>query len=462
MRLRPLTVTLLAAVSAGVVTDLAIVTLQFAYRSVPLHAMLETTATLIGFFTTVLLWGRFQHRGGLDDLLLFVAVGMLSLTNLLFAAIPAAIGSGLHPFSTWTSVATSGCGALLLAAAAHSPPIRVRDAARAARVAMAAVAVGLIGVATVVGAFVDRLPVGIDPAQSPLDGPGPIIGNAVIAVSQLAIGVLFIAAALGFTRRAELSGDILLCWLGAGTVFAAFARFNYFIYPSLYSEWVYTGDALRLGWHVLLFIGAAREIQLYQRGHADALVFEERRRIARDLHDGLAQELAFMAVTSRELADRQRPATRLVQIASAAERALDESRRAISSLTRERLAEPFDAALIETAEGIGQRLGAKVVVEADPGKPIAPDTQEHLLRIVREAVTNAARHGRADVVRVNFRNGDGLYLRVADDGNGFDPDLAKSSGFGLVTMQERAARLGGQLFVRSSAGRGTEVEVVVP
>jgi signal transduction histidine kinase len=320
----------------------------------------------------------------------------------------------------------------------------------------------MIALGALVAAFVERLPVGIDPARSPVNVSGPIAGNVVIAISQLVIGILFAAAALGFTRRAELSGDVLLRWLGAGCMVAAFARLNYFVFPSLYSEWVYTGDALRLGWHVLLFVGAAREIQLYQRGHAEALVLEERRRIARDLHDGLAQELAFMATTTRDLAGRRSATARIDQLASAAERALDESRRAISSLTRQQLAESFDSALIETVEEIGQRLGAHVVVDAEPAAGIPPDRQEQLLRIVREAVTNAARHGSANVVRVQFSNGQGLYLKVEDDGVGFDPGTAKESGFGLVTMRERAARLGGQLFVRSSVGGGTEIEVIVP
>ena len=93
MRLRPRSVTLLAAVVAGVLTDLVVMipSLQFAYRSVPLHAMLEATASLIGFLTTVLLWGRVRQRQMLGDLLLFVAVGVLAVTNFLFAAIPAAI-----------------------------------------------------------------------------------------------------------------------------------------------------------------------------------------------------------------------------------------------------------------------------------------------------------------------------------------------------------------------------------
>src|SRR5206468_9732897 len=166
----------------------------------------------------------------------------------------------------------------------------------------------------------------------PVDIPGPIDGNAVVAVSQLLIAALFVVASLGFTQIAERSRDELLLWLGAGCAFSAFARVNYFIFPSLYSEWVYTGDALRLSFYALLFVGAAREIGIYQRAYAEARVLEERRRIARDLHDGLAQELAFMVTTTRKLVDARYGDQELAQLASAAERGLDESRRAIASL----------------------------------------------------------------------------------------------------------------------------------
>src|SRR5439155_21070443 len=124
------------------------------------------------------------------------------------------------------------------------------------------------------------------------------------------------------------SRDEFLLWLGAGAIFAAFARANYFIFPSLYSEWVYTGDVLRLGWYILLFIGAVREVQGYQRAYSEGRVLEGRRRIARDPHDGLAQELAFIATKTRELAAGAASRTVLPQLASAAQRGLDESRRA--------------------------------------------------------------------------------------------------------------------------------------
>ena len=90
------------------------------------------------------------------------------------------------------------------------------------------------------------------------------------------------------------------------------------------------------------------------------------------------------------------------------------------------------------------------------------DRQQQLLRIVREAVTNAARHGKAEVVHVEFKNGNGLRLRIRDDGVGFDPTTARPGGFGLRVMRERARSIGGELTIDSRPDLGTEVEVVVP
>jgi signal transduction histidine kinase len=460
-RLRPRSVTLLAALVAGLFTDVVIMvpSLHFAYRSVPVHAMLEVTATLIAFLTTILVWGRLKWRQGLDDVLLFAALGLLSLTNLLFASIPAAIWRDPHPFSTWTTVAAGALSAALLAVAALVPPIQLKNYERAGRVAVVAMGLGLVAIGTVVGAFVDELPIGIDPARSPV--PGHVAANAVIVIAQMVIAVLFLCAAVGFTRRAEESGDEFFLWLGAASIFGAFARANYFIFPSLYSEWVYTGDALRLVWHVLLFIGAVREIRLYQQAYAKARVFEERRRIARDLHDGLAQELNFIATKARELTGRTGGPGELKHLASAAERGLDEARRAIAALTR-REEEAFDVALVQAVEELGERVGTRIVVTADPAPGIAPERQEQLLRIVREAVTNAARHANPSIVRVAFTNGGVLSLSVKDDGIGFDPEAAERNGFGLIGMRERAAAIGGELRIDSQPNAGTSVEVVIP
>jgi signal transduction histidine kinase len=458
--LRPRSVTVLAALAAGVFTDIVMTvhSVQFAYRSIAVHAMLEVTACLIAFVTTVLLWGRLKYRRGLDDLLLFIAIGFLSVTSLLFAVIPAAIWREPHPFSTWTTLIASGLSAAVLAVAALVRSVRIRNYEQAGRIAVVAMAVALLAIGTVTGAYVDRLPVGIDPARSPVNVPSPIAGNWAIAGVQLAVAALFMIAAIGFTRRAEATGDEFFLWLGAGAVFAAFARANYVVFPSLYSEWVYTGDILRFGWHLLLFIGAVREIGVYQRAYAERRVLEERRRIARDLHDGLAQELAFIANKTRELSAGAVSRTALRQVASAAQRGLGESRRAIQTLSTNS-DEPFEVALVQTVEEVADRLGTKVQVQAEPAPEISADQREQLLRIVREAVTNAACHANADLVRVQFTNGGPMHLRVEDDGVGFDLNDTEGRGFGLVTMQERAQAIGAEFRVNSTRGRGTAVEV---
>src|SRR6266540_2248771 len=129
MRLRPRYVTLLAAVLAGGMTDLVLLvpSLHFAYRSVRLHSMLETAATLIALLTAFLLLGRLRQRRELPDLLLFLGLGVLASTNLLFAAIPAVVWAKPHAFSTWTTLLGGALGAALLAAAAIAPAKRLQN-----------------------------------------------------------------------------------------------------------------------------------------------------------------------------------------------------------------------------------------------------------------------------------------------------------------------------------------------
>ncbi len=192
-------------------------------------------------------------------------------------------------------------------------------------------------------------------------------------------------------------------------------------------------------------------------------MLEERRRIARDLHDGLAQELAFAATQARALANCSEHPTRARLIAAATERALDESRRAIGALTRP-LDEPLEVAVAQAAEDVCGRFGSSLVLDVQPGVSAAPDTREALLRIIREAVSNAIRHGEAQCVTVRLTGPGPMRLAVEDDESGFDTrDLRHLSGrFGLTTMRERAEALGGTLTLVSRPDQGTRVEVELP
>jgi signal transduction histidine kinase len=211
----------------------------------------------------------------------------------------------------------------------------------------------------------------------------------------------------------------------------------------------------------MLALGAAREIAAWQDQLAETAASGERRRIARELHDGLAQELAFIVGQTRSLVEQSGEDGPFSHIAAAAERALDESRTAIAALSR-RVDDPLDVALAQAAEDVAARTGAQIRFDLTPGIQVAPEVREDLARIVREAVSNAARHGEASTVTVALSNTDGIRVSVTDDGKGFDPDAPRRRGFGLTSMRERAELRGATVVVQSRPGEGTKVEVVLP
>jgi signal transduction histidine kinase len=465
MRLRPRYLTVLAADLAAGVTTLVLVLpfLHFAYRSAALHATIETASGMIALLAGYLIFGRYRRSARREDLALATALGFLACAHLVFSAMPWAL---LSPesmrFSAWTSLVGTVIGASFLAAASVMPSRRLRRPRSTGRVVLAASAATYGFCAILIGVFLPHLPLGFAPTTSPPPPglPHPVGAHSLLAV-QLVGAMLFGVAAVGFTRIAEQTGDKLMQWLAASAALAAFVRVNYSLFPSLYTQWVYIGDALRVGAYLLLLAGVAGEINRYQRSVAVAAAADERRRIARELHDGLAQELAFVATQAREL-ERNRDGVELKYIVAAAERALDESRRAIVLLTHPE-DEPLDVALIQTVEELVTRVGGRTRFDVEPGIDVAPETREALLRIVREAVTNASRHGHADVVTVELQNKRGLRLRVADDGVGFDQAaVADGHGLGLVTMRTRAREIGGELRIAPLPEGGTEVEVVIP
>lgn len=434
---------------------------SFAYRSKPLHAAIETAASLIALLAALLVVGRFRRSAAFSDLLLAGALLLLGLTNLLFSGLTAL--SSAHPgtFDTWSPVAGRLLGAAALAVAAFAPARKLRRPSIALDRLLLAV-VGTLGlIALAVTLLAPQLPSAIDPALSPESSGRPrIVGHPALLAVQLVSVALYAAATVGFLRRAERTGDELMLWFAAGTTIAAFARVNYFLFPSLQSEWVYIGDFLRLAFYLVLLGGAAREILDYQRRLAEAAVHEERHRMARDLHDGLAQDLAFISTQARRLG-RGCGGELAEHIALAADRALDESRHAIAALVRP-VDEPLGTSVARAAEEVGARAGADVRLRLSDGATVATPTREALVRIVREAVANAVRHGQAKTVTLRLEADDGLLLSVTDDGRGFDVEGVRAGrGYGLHSMRDRVEALGGELTI-SSSEEGTTVEVRLP
>jgi signal transduction histidine kinase len=452
---------------AGVTTLLttAFAVAEVSHRSASLHASLETAIAVISVVAAHLVFGRFRQSSARSDLLLFYGLAAFAITNVVFAALPAALRT-VYPdgLSTWapTLGALTGAGLLFLSALASDRPVDYRLRERVDRVG------GAVVLAVAVAALVALLGFGAQPDErfTPSRWGWDSLRMHPEVALQVLISALFLAGGFAFARRAQQRNDAFMSWVAVGLALAAFARVNYFIFPSLYSDWVYTGDVLRLSFYLLLFIGAAREIRSYQSRAADAAVFEERRRIARDLHDGLAQELAYITAQTRRLAEITaelgEDRLHVDHLARAAERALDESRRAIAALSQP-VVEPLAVALAHEALEVAARVDAQVEFDLAPDIEVDAAAREMLLRIVREAVGNAARHGGAGKILVQLSNGSGLHLRIIDDGVGFDAaDLEEKGRFGLTSMNDRTRAIGGEFHLTTRPGGGTEIEVVLP
>ena len=454
---------LVAALTAGIgFTALAAVLpgVRYAYRLPTLHVALETAEGLVALALGYLALGRFNLHRLWSDFLLAESLLLFAVTNLFLSALPrAAFGGRAAILSTWGPLVLRlvGAGILVLAAWHVGTAPRRRLGNGWLLIALTVAVVVAIGV--VLGASADALPPGVDPTDATEAALPQLRGDAAILVVQMLSAALYAAAAVGFLRRAIRTDDDLFIWVGAGCVLSAFARINYALFPSLYSGWVYTGDFLRFGFYAFLLLGVGREVSRYWQGVAGTATLEERRRVARELHDGLAQELAFLSTQSRRLERGADVDPGL--LARTAERALDESRRAIAALTRD-VEEPLELTLAQAAEEVASRAGALVRSDMEEGSPVDPGAREQLVRVVREAVTNAIRHGGAREVTVVLKRKPHLRLVVHDNGAGFDlGEDSRRHGFGLVSMRERVEALGGTFNVKSSVGSGTQVEIEV-
>jgi predicted ATPase/signal transduction histidine kinase len=213
---------------------------------------------------------------------------------------------------------------------------------------------------------------------------------------------------------------------------------------------------------------AIQLMRLSQQSRQTAVI-AERNRMARDIHDTLAQgftgvimqlEAAKGATTQGDLAEA---ANRIERAGELARSSLGEARRSVRalrprSLRAGKLFLALDDLLKRMAEGTN--LNAEFQAEGDEGS-IPSDYEEGLLRITQEALTNAVKHANARNFKATLSIGaDKIQLVLVDDGRGFDPQK-EHDGFGLIGMKERVDRMGGEFIIRTKQSVGTEILVVL-
>lgn len=427
----------LAAVGAAAVS-LAVVAvpwLRMSFEAPGLRVALETGGSLLAVTTVALLVRQCGLRSRADHLWLTLGLVVLAVTSLGVA--------GLIVAGEWSrdearyAMGGNLAGTVLLAIAAFAPTGRLRVRARTILLPGALIAAAVFA------------------ATALFAGAAPGAGRVPV---QVLIAATLVVAALGLNRRANRRNEPLLRWIAVAVVLGGFAKLDYALFPPIGAQNVHLGDVLRiLAWGAL-FVGVLGELRARLRARAEAAVALERRRLARELHDGVAQELAFI----RRRAGRLSESADGLEILGAADRALEDSRRAIEALVPP-AQEPLDVALERLAARLATECGLEVQVNAREAD-VSDEVRAELVRIISEATRNAAHHGGARHVRVDV-TGTPLAVRIIDDGSGFR-DGANSglgvAGYGLIAMRERAELVGGKFSLESVRGAGSLVQVVLP
>jgi signal transduction histidine kinase len=439
---------LLAASFALLITYPA---LRTQYDRPQLLLMVETTMALAGVLVALLAGVRFAVVGLRTDLLLGAGFLIWSLCTAAFAIVPVLDGGSVSRADGWAALTGGIAGQGLIAAAPFitgRSPRRERalgDTVLAAAIALAAFWILL------------RAHGGGLPPLTSLPGVADAPPGLASALAVQAL--LDLLAVVGWGRLLARTGDDLARWLALGFTLQGFAALDLVFTPPRGTTYVAAGDFLRLLAFALMLVGAWRAIRSAEVGRA---VAEERARVAREIHDGLAQYL-FAVSTHAQMLEAGTPVEEVgPQLKHAAALAQQEARFAILALSSASGTAPFDSALRRYVEFLTADGDLAVDLEIDPEIRLAPDEQIEIFRIVQEGLGNVHRHAnatRADVV-IGKRPSGERFVAIEDDGDGFPPE-AEEAGQGLRNMRDRASSIDGGFTVRSAPGLGTALEVVL-
>lgn len=199
-------------------------------------------------------------------------------------------------------------------------------------------------------------------------------------------------------------------------------------------------------------------------------VTEERQRLARELHDAVSQQLfaisMTMAAVKRTVSQNPEKASRQIELVEEMAAAAQSEMRALllhlrpTQLEGKSLREGMEGLLVE----LQRKHSLAITWQIDDVPSLSKGIEDHLFRIMQEALSNALRHARATALEIKLvQMHNQLRLKITDDGVGFaEGEEKKSSSYGMKLMEERVAEIGGVLVVSSAPGRGTMIEVTVP
>jgi signal transduction histidine kinase len=311
---------------------------------------------------------------------------------------------------------------------------------------------------------------------------GPLSDVSGIAfILQATSAVLFLVGTLLYRRSYLRDGPVADGYLAVAMLIGAFAEIHFFFYPGVYGGLVTTSEALRLSFLVVLLLGINAEsrsdlralrsayaaLDRLRLSEAERATLEERTRLARELHDGLAQDLWFAKLKHERLVPYvpEGQVGLANEVTQALDSAIAEAKQAVITMREgEDREQPLEELMSRSVDEFAGRSGVRADFSAaDLPTSLAPRTQVEVLRVLQEALTNVRKHADATVVRVNAEvRDDVLHLTVIDNGRGFRPEETSGDGLGVQGMKERARLMGGDLRVISEPSAGTTVDLAVP
>ncbi len=492
-RLHLAAVGIVAPLAIGTAVMVALPNVAGHFDDPALDLVLDTLAAVVTGSIAALLGVRYRERR--ETIALYEAAAFLTLAISYAIAVVVAVSddSGGAPSArlvetgeaqlyVFTAARWLAAGMLVSGATAS---LHAGGRRRPGASALAAVII-VFALGAVAETWADTLPAlfrstvsGLGPQAQPDATTTPIGFVVQIVGAALTMAAAAVYHSLWHRDRARRDGYVAL-----GLVLASFAQLHAALFPSIHPVQVASSDLLWLAFEMTLLLAIEAEekatlralrtanqaLELLRDAEVDRAALEERTRLSRELHDGLAQDLWFAKLKVGRLSALANVGTEAIELCHELEGAVDsalaEAREAVMAL---RLGGGESGASLSDlmrrhVDDFADRFGIRAEFECDPQLPrLTHRAEAELLRITQEALSNVRRHADATLVQVRLEAGDArLLLTVRDNGRGFDPATVDDGRFGLAGMRERAGLIRGRLTIDSRPRDGTRVTVEVP
>lgn len=387
------------------------------------------------------------------------------------------------PIYGWT-IARLGTAVLLIVAASATLN-RARRAPRWKFLVQVGPAFVVLGIIVILSALEPYLPTIITPngfeALKGTGGTVPAMNIAGIAM-QITVALVYLWGARLYREIYRQRARRYAGFLSIALVVAGFAQLNWAILPGISQGVVTADDLLRATFSLIILAGidaqsradvralrlANARLQALRSADAERATLEASARLAREVHDGLSQDLWLAKLTQARLAqvpDLPKDAKTLTtDLGEAVDRALGGARAVLATMRTGNDGPTVGDSLERVVQDFGDRSGILTEYTSSGSEPALPSrTGAELIRIVSEALTNVRKHADATVVRVNAVWGRSTFeVSVSDNGRGFDPGSVDGTTFGIVGMRERAELIGADVEIESRPRDGTKVVLRMP